>query len=140
MTLYHSLTPRNCPPNSATHPNGIYFRFVFNNPPNSKDFTIWVLEPENEHKLEERMGKADCNSFAISILAEEGVARKRDLFLNALKKKAQKRGSDFIGLARLHLDPESGVFEQTGSDPYHFDLWPFTSCKLECNVISVDSI
>lgn len=140
MTTFHPETPSKCPPRDAVPSNGIYCRFVFNNPPTSEDFLIWILEPENKCKLREKKRKEDCSAFGISVLTEGGVLRRAELFQRQLKKKADKRGTGFLGVAQVKLDKDVGVLKQTGRDQAHFDLWPYTHSKLECRVISVKGI
>lgn len=140
MTTFHTETPRKCPPNDATHSDGIYCRLVFNNPPTYKDFLIWIMEPENKHKLCTYKKKELCTAFAISMLTEAGILRRKKLFWRGMKKKAEKRESGFIGLAKVKLDQNSGVLKNTGKDPNHYSLWPYVNSKLEHNIISVEGI
>ena len=140
MTSFHPETPSKCPPRDAEPSSGIYCRFVFNNPPIPEDFLIWILEPVNKCELQERKRKGDCRAFGVSLFAEEGVMRKAKLFQRSLKKRADKRGEGFLGVAQVKLDKDVGVLKQTGRDWAHFDLWPYTHSKLECRVISVKGI
>lgn len=139
MTTFHPETPKNCPPKDAVSPNGIFFRFVFNNPPIPDDFVVWVDEPENKHYLDDKKKQGNCGAFAMSMLVKEGITRLRGLFQHPLKKKAIQRNS-FFGLAQVKLDSNSGKIKQTGQNPHHYDLWPYLNSKLERNVISVEEI
>jgi len=143
MTTFHPEMPKKCPPKDAVSPNGIFFRFVFNNPPIPDDFVIWVDEPENKRSLDDNKRQGDCGAFAMSMLSEEGVTRSGGLFqfplLKKMKKKAIQRNS-FLGLAQVELDSNSGMIKQTGQNPHHYDLWPYLNSKIERNVISVEEI
>lgn len=135
---YHSETPKKCPPKNAGKPDGLYYRIVYHNPPVAKDFTIWVLEKKNRHLLEERKKQNHCNSFAVSVWAtEEGAEHLRGLFKRPLEQKAKGK---FIGIAKVQLDANSGVIMKTGSNPFHYDLWPYTRCCLEKNVKGVEEV
>lgn len=140
MATFHTVTPKKCPPKDAVSSNGKYCRIVFNNPPTSEDFVIWILEPENNHELAKRTQKGDCSSFGISMLTEEGILRKSGLFWRGIKKRAERRKAQFLGWAEVQLDSDSGVLKQTGRDPDHYDLWPYVTCKLESQVVSVKGI
>ena len=114
MTKHHSLTPKKCPPKDATSPNGVYCRIIFHDPPTSEDFLLWVLEPKNRHRLEEKTRKCDCSAFAISMFTEKGVLRVANMFQRAMKKKARTIGTSYLGVAKVKLDLNSGVLKQTG--------------------------
>jgi hypothetical protein len=135
--VFHPETPKSCPPNNATNSNGIYYRFIFNNPPTAEDFVIWALESGNRHQLLQK--KRDCKAFAVSMIAEEGIKRKFELFSRPMKIKAQKKGATFLGIAAVKIDKDSGVIKQTGKD-FHYDFWPYITCKLENSVLSVRGI
>ena len=97
-----------------------------------------MLEPEYKHRLGEKGLR--CNNFAISMLTKAGTLRSGGLFGRQMKEKAKKRRADFFGLAEVQLTPNSGVIQQTGLNPNHYDLWPYVSSNLERNVISVKEI
>jgi hypothetical protein len=137
MNTFHPTTPKTCPPKDATHPDGVFYRFVFNDPPIAEDFVIWSQEPEHPCGSKEK----NCTKFAMSIFkTREGAARKFNIFEHALREKAKNRNKKFLGCAKITLTPECGLHKQTGSDPYHYDLWPYTDSRLERNVISVEGI
>ncbi len=140
MTLFHPETPKKCPPKDAISPNGMYYRFVLNDPPIAEDFKIWILEPENSHKLPQASKNGNCGEFAISFLTSEGVARTSELFQRGMKAKAKARGAIFSGWAQLKLDRKSGLLKQTGKNPHHYDLWPYVGQQFECKVVSVKGI
>lgn len=140
MNSFDPKTPSKCPPKDADSLEDTFFRVVFHNPPIPDDFRIWVLEPENEHELDDRRRKNDCRAFAISMLSESGIARTSKLFWRGMRKKAEARRAKFLGIAAVYVNSDSGVLKQTGKNPDHFDLWPFTSCHLEKQVVSIKGI
>jgi hypothetical protein len=132
LKAFHPETPKICsPPKGAISPNGTFFRVVFNNPPTSKDFVIWIDEPENKHRLEDKKKKKDCSAFAVSLFAEEGVERSTEIFLRPMREKAKIREATFLGWARVELDSNSGMIKQRGQNPYHYELWTYVNSKLE---------
>lgn len=141
MTTFHPKTPSKCPPKDAVPPNGTYFRVVINDPPISEDFVIWVEEPYNRHRLQEKMKQGDCRAFAASMFTTEiATLRKIEMFRQAWRKKTILYGDGFIGIAQVKLDSDTGVIKQTGADQAHCDLWPYVNSRLECSVLSVKAV
>ncbi len=140
MTTFHPLTPQKCaPPGGSISPNGIYWRFVFHDSIVSSDFLIWILEPENSHLLEERTKKNHCDSFAVSLVTDEGIKRKLNVFMFPMRRKAERKKASFLGLAKVELNGDLGVLKQKGKDP-HVNFWPYVTCKLEDHVTELKGI
>ena len=141
MTIFHPDTPKKCPPKDAVPSSEIYYRIVFNDPPIAEDFYIWVHVPKNAHKLDEKRKKSECSAFAISMFTtEEATSRVVTMFQRGVLRKAKRNAKNFLGVAKIKLNLDSGVLKQTGRDSYHYDLWPYHESKLEHNVISVRGV
>jgi hypothetical protein len=141
MTLFHPQTPSKCPPNDALPSKEYFYRIVINNPPTSRDFVIWVEEPNNKSKQQKKNWHKPCQAFATSLFSnEEATLAKIKLFKNSWKARANIYGSGFVGIAKIKLDSDSGVIKQTGSDPHHYDLWPYFNAELEQNVVDTKEV
>ena len=134
MPEYHPCTPKHCCPPKGTYPaTGVYYRVVRNNPPTADDFVIWILEPKNKHQLEENTRRTECPPYGMSMFSTKEAAKKGlDFFRRAAK------GGGFIGVAEVALNENLGVMKQTGSNPEHYDLWPYVPCLIQCNATYIE--
>lgn len=140
MASFHPLTPRKCPPDAEASLNGEYYRIVYHDPPTADDFEIWIFEPGNYDQLVERTKKRDCKAFALSMFTTEGKLRPAGMFISVMRKKGEIRGAGFFGWAKVIINPELGVLQQTGKNEQHHSLWPYVPCELEKHVIEVEGI
>lgn len=100
--------PDNCPPESAFSPGGVvFYRLVETYPPSEVDFQSTRRRSPNRKMADECTMRA-CSVFSTYESCER--AKKVIKIKNLL-------------IIKLILPPESGVIQQTFSDPNHYSWW-----------------
>jgi len=114
--------PPNCPPKEADRPRDEeYFRLVRTIPPQEEDFfSQRRLFPDKQFK-----NVSECMARSCSILSSIPAC-------THIMKLPLHRGKKVV---RISLPPQSGVLQQTSSNPHHFSWWrrkdfdPIPSCE-----------
>lgn len=101
--------PINCPPNEAFEPNNlVFFRLVETYPPSEIDFYSAKKRSPNRKYIDE------CTLRSCSIFLTYAACDKARKAYSKLRN---------MTIVQIVLPPESGVVQQTFSDPNHYSWW-----------------
>ena len=113
--------PKDCPPNDAITPDGVYYRITRRDPPTSDDFLSTLLK--DRRLAEKRIGDGKytlCETMGISVFGD---------FQHVLQYAMQfPMLGDFI--ATVHIHPSHGRIKATGlGHMSHHTWWLSASCQ-----------
>ena len=107
--------PEDCPPEDAVPADGVYYRIVNNDPPQSSDFvSVYHLRRERAMREVRRMSRTLCDTMGLSVYEDRDEAIKCAL-------KYDNLGTH---IAAVELTPDSGKILRTrGLFPSHHTWW-----------------